>query len=169
MVLIIVYDTVFLCWIRLLSWTCCLIWTPHFPRKKKGLLELVWLQLSLNSLLTGESWCPVSSEHGWHLYMSTCARLWACLYNILSLLLFGLSFWRSILILAPMLLPPLSKYKHSCSWAGSYIRDLIQAKSNLVWGGEKSIFNLNPIHHAATPSLVPGQRRGCCVWWGYVK
>lgn len=35
-VLITVYDTVFLCWIRLLSWTCCLIWTPPFPGRRKG-------------------------------------------------------------------------------------------------------------------------------------
>lgn len=111
----------------------------------------------LNSPWTRESLCPVSSEYGWDLHTSTCTRLRACLYAVLSLLLFRLSFWRSILISAPMLPPPSSECKRSCSCTGSYVRDLTRAKSNLAWGGEKSIFNSDPIRRAVCSPLCLGK------------
>lgn len=96
------YDIIFLCWIRLLGWTHCLIRMSSFPGRRKG--AGVVTAVPLNSRWTRERLCPVSSEHGRELYTST--RLWACLWTVLSLLLFRLSCWRSILMPAPMLPPP---------------------------------------------------------------
>lgn len=108
-VLTTVYGIIFLCWNRLLSWTCCLIWTSSFPGRRKDYWSRRGSDVSLNSLWTRESLRPVGSEHGWCLYTSTCTRLQACSYTILSLLLSVLSFWRSILTPAPILPSPLSK------------------------------------------------------------
>lgn len=127
-------------WQRMTSHSCVgsggcaehAVWFAPPRSQAGGLPGQVWLQ---TCLWTRESLCPVSSEHGRGSYTSICTRRRACLYTILSLLLFRLSFWRSIL--TPMLPPPSSAYKHSCSWADSYIGDLMQAKSNLALTGEK--------------------------------
>lgn len=139
-------------------WAEHTVWFAPLLSQAEGAPGHVWLQ---TCLWTRESLCPVSSERGRGSYTSICTRPRACLCTILSLLLFRPSFWRSIL--TPMLPPPSSMYKHSCSWAGSYIRDLMQAKSNPPLAGEKWFFNSDPIHHASVQSPVPGQRRGCCV------
>lgn len=74
MALVAVYDSVFLCSIRLLGRSCCLIRASSSQEEEGVTGAGVVTAVSLNSLWTGESLCSVSSEHEWDLYMSTCTR-----------------------------------------------------------------------------------------------
>lgn len=103
MPLVAVYDSVFLCSVRLLSWSCCLIWASSSQEEEGGLLGQVWLQPCLWTASGQGRVCALSVQN----MNGTCTRvaargkLWACFHCY-----FLDCHWRRILTLAPMLTPP---------------------------------------------------------------
>lgn len=79
--LVAVYDSVFLCSVRLLSQSCCLIWaSPSQEEEEGGLLGQVWLQPCLWTASGQGRVCALSVQS----MNGTCTRgaargkLWAC-------------------------------------------------------------------------------------------
>lgn len=130
MPLVAVYDSGFLCSLRLPSWSCCLIRASSSQEEEGGLLGQVWLQLCLWTASGQGRVCALSvqSMNGTCTRVAARGKLWACFHcyfldcHIEEGFLPWIPCWHLLAwVYAFLLAEP-----------GSYLRVKIQAKSNLA-------------------------------------